>query len=68
MAIIGTEDIAFWEKVYNFFPPKFWILYLLWRISVREDVRQMRYIPKSMTKYVMKMVIYEQSYCLTLCD
>lgn len=22
MAVIGTEDIAFWEKVYNVFPPK----------------------------------------------
>lgn len=22
MAVIGTEDIAFWEKVYNVFPQK----------------------------------------------
>ena len=22
MAVIGTEDIAFWEKVYNVFPPE----------------------------------------------
>lgn len=66
MAVVETEDIAYWKKVYNFFLRK--SLDLLWRISVREDVRQMRYVPKRMTKYIMKMVIYEQGYCLTLCD
>lgn len=39
MAVVGTEDTAYWKKVYNFFLKKVWILYLLWRISVRKDVR-----------------------------
>lgn len=70
MAAGGSEDTRYWEKVYDSPPPKksTWILYSLWRISVRVDVRQMRYILEKMTKYVTKMVIYEQSYCLILCD
>ena len=68
MAVVEQKTLHSGRRFTIFFSKKIWILYLLWRISVREDVREMRYIPKGMTKYVMKMVIYEQSYCLTLCD
>ena len=64
------EDARCWEKIYDFFFSwgKKPFNSPLGRISVREVARQMGYILERLTKYVMKMVIYEENYCLILCD